>query len=203
MRKAIVIIGLCVAAMEQAAAQTNQIVTNAPVKVALVVSKPQPFVMPDTIATRSGKMYQGVKLQTVSSSEIIISYSDDEGVMQLENIKLADLPDDLQKHFGYDPKKAALEETKEQEQQKLWSSHAKLTPDQQRWYDYNENIKAQKEEEKREQIQAQMARQQWEDSLKERQVEAQEAAAAAALIQAQNPSQINIIQQQQQQQQQQ
>ena len=53
------------------------------------------------IATRSGKMYQGVKLQTVSSSEIIISYSDDEGVMQLENIKLADLPDDLQKHFGY------------------------------------------------------------------------------------------------------
>ena len=89
-----------------------------------------------------------------------------------------------------DPKKAALEETKEQEQQKLLSSHAKLTPDQQRWYDYNENIKAQKEEEKREQIQAQMARQQWEDSLKERQVEAQEAAAAAALIQAQNPSQI-------------
>ena len=155
------------------------------------------------IATRSGKMYQGVKLQTVSSSEIIISYSDDEGVMQLENIKLADLPDDSQKHFGYDPKKAALEETKEQEQQKLLSSHAKLTPDQQRWYDYNENIKAQKEEEKREQIQAQMARQQWEDSLKERQVEAQEAAAAAALIQAQNPSQINIIQQQQQQQQQQ
>lgn len=102
MKKAIAIIGLCVAITGHGLAQTNRVSTNATIKAA--AQKPKPFVMPDEITTLSGKTYQGVQLQTVSTDEIYIVYIDRQGIMNPENISLSDLPDEIKSHLKPDRK---------------------------------------------------------------------------------------------------
>lgn len=124
----IAIIGLCVAFTGHGLAQTNHVSTNATIKAA--AQKPKPFVMPDEITTLSGRTYDGVKLQSATANEIYIVYSDNEGVMQADNIKLADLPPDLQKHFNFNQKKAALADAKEREEEAKLVSSSGMTPSQ-------------------------------------------------------------------------
>jgi hypothetical protein len=190
MKTTIAIVGLCVVFCGHALGQTNQIATNNPIAAAI---KPKQFVMPDELTTRSGVTYRDIKLLTVSPNKINIRYFDDDGVMQLANITLADLPDDMQKAFGYDPQKAAIADAKEKADEKLFAPRAGMTSSELKNYYYTNTLERRQEQADQAALQAQLARQQWEDSLKERQIEAQERAAT-------NSTQINVIQQQQQQQ---
>ena len=197
---------LCVAITGHGLAQTNQVSTNATIKAA--AQKPKRFVMPDEITTLSGKTYDGVTLQSATANEIYIVYIDNDGVMQADNIELANLPPDLQKHFNYDQKKAALADAKEKEEESKLVSNGRMTPDQARIYDYNNTLKRRQDEADAAAAAAAAEKEKEAEALKERQVEAQEQAAAAAAqsaqaatIQAQKPpDQINVIQVQQQQQ---
>jgi hypothetical protein len=198
-KTAIAIIGLCVAITGHGLAQTNRVSTNATIKAA--AQKPKPFVMPDEITTLSGKTYEGVKLQSATANEIYITYIDNESVMQADNIKLANLPPDLQKHFKYDQKKAALADAKEKEEEAKLVSNGGMTPSQARIYYYNNTLER-RQDEADAAAAAAAEKEKEEEELNERQVEAREQAAQAPMIQAQKPpDQVNVIQVQQQQQQ--
>jgi len=184
MRTRLAILGLCVALYGHASGQTNQIHTNT----TAIAVKAKPFVMPAELKTRSGKTYREIKLQTYNASEITIRYFDDEGVMQFENIKLADLPDDMQKAFGYDPKKALAYDQKEQARQKLFSNTSGgMTQSELRRYYYTNTIDRRIDEINEQIRQAQIDEMVRQEMLKERAVAAQEEAARAATIQALNP----------------
>ena len=95
------------------------------------------LMLPDEITIRSGKTYQGVRLQQVYPSEIIISYRRNDGVRDLMNLKLADLPENLQKQYGYNPKKAAEYEAAQKGRAEALSSSSYPSNERQ-WKDYND-----------------------------------------------------------------
>jgi hypothetical protein len=190
--KTTIIIGLCILCGSLAFAQTNQIATNAPVKA--VAAKPKLFVMPDVITTRTGHTYSSVELDGISPSEINISYTDGTGVRQLDNVKLSDLPDNLQKAFHYDPKKAAAYDEKERQREAQFSSQnpSSMTPSELQVYQYNSTIDRRIDELDAQIRQDEIEEQVRQEMLQERAVEAQEKAADAAMIQAQNPPTVNV-----------
>jgi len=53
--------------------------------------------LPDPLVTGTGESYQDPKLLQVTANEIIISYADQDGVMQAENIQISDLATNLAK----------------------------------------------------------------------------------------------------------
>jgi hypothetical protein len=192
MKTTIAIIGLCVVLLGNASAQTNQIATNATIKVAAI--KPKPFVMPDTLVTKNGDTYQSVKLLQSDPSEITISYSDNENVVQIANVPLEDLPDDLKYHFGYDVKKAADFTAKQEAHEKLFANTSGgMSSAELRQYNYNSTIERRQNELQEQITQAEIAEKVRQEMLKERAVEAQEEAARAATIQATAPPAQTVI----------
>ena len=67
----------------------------------------------DTLTTTDGKTYQ--KVEVVSQDAIGIKINHDGGIARLAFEKL---PEELQKHFGYDPAKAAAQQTEEAQQER-------------------------------------------------------------------------------------
>lgn len=98
----------------------------------LSTKTPKPIVLPDQIKTKNGRVYEGVKLVAKNDFEITIRCFDKEDSMELENIRLADLPEDLQKQLGYDPKKSDAEEARQKEREKLFAA-PKPSPSERRW----------------------------------------------------------------------
>ena len=196
MKTTIVIIGLSVALARDGATQTNH-TAPASTNISTKAQFPKPFVLPDEIKTQNGRVYQGVKLLAKTDLEIKIRYFDREDTMQLENIKLADLPDELQKQFGYDPKKADVEEARQKEREKLFAAPKSGHPEQ-RWMEYDSAIERMKDQQAKADAAAAAKKLRWEEELKEREIEAKEKAAEAAMIAAKNPPIINVNQQQEQ-----
>ena len=119
MKTTIVIIGLCVAIMGHALAQTNQIVapidTNTPIWALPMVAKPKPLVRPNEITTRAGTVYKNIKIERVDPSGLTVRYSMAGGGLGITKITFDKLPDDLQKKYNYDPQQAATFEIKQQQ----------------------------------------------------------------------------------------
>jgi hypothetical protein len=112
--------------------------------------------------------------------------------MQMDNINLADLSDDLQKQFGYVPSKTV--QTNDN-QSLLSSTPSGMTPSELRWYYANSTLQRRQDEADEAARQAEIAKEQAAEALKERTIEAQEKEAQAAMIQAQKPpDQVNVIQ---------
>jgi hypothetical protein len=199
MKKAIIIIGLCVAVTGHTSAQTNQIVTNVPVKPPVAASNPAPFVMPDEIITRTGDVYKYFRIERHDASGLTISYSMPGGGLGITKLSFDNLSDALQKKYGYDPQQAALYREEEKQAAADWG--AKMEADEK----YGAIIRAQREKEEADAAAVEAAakaaaiEKEKQDELNEREVEAQEKAAEAAMVQADNPPQTTIIQQQQQQ----
>jgi hypothetical protein len=187
MKTGLAVIGVCVAFYGYALAQTNQ-TNQTTTNTAVMAAKTKPFVMPDKITTRSGRVYQEVKLQTFNASEINIRHFDGEGVMQIDNIKLADLPDSLQKAFGYDPKKAVAYDEKEKTREKIFSNaNSGMSQSELRRYYYTNTLDRRIDEIDEQIRKAEIAEKVRQEMLKERAVQAQEEAARAATLQALNP----------------
>jgi hypothetical protein len=192
MKTTAVIIGLCVAILEHALAQTNQIVapivTNAPIKALPTVTKPTPLVMPKKITTRAGIVYKNTKIARIDPSGLTISYSMAGGGLGITKITFDQLPPDLQKECGYDPQAAAEFQAGEKQAAAQWA--AKMTADEKEG-----KIKI-AEREKQEEEAAKEAKKAADE---ERKIKAAELAAAAAkqaaeaaMIQATNPAAITI-----------
>jgi hypothetical protein len=98
MKTIIFILGLSVALMGPAWAQTNppaspEAVTNS--------------LPPDELMTKLGTVYKKFQVEKADPAGLIISYVPDGGGIGMEKVPFEFLPDDWQKRYGYDPKKAA------------------------------------------------------------------------------------------------
>ena len=58
------------------------------------------------IQTRDGRVFEDASLERVNPDGIDIGYVNDEGHYVLKGLLFKDLPEDLQKRFGYDPEKS-------------------------------------------------------------------------------------------------
>jgi hypothetical protein len=186
------IVGI-VAVTVRAAGQTNDpVLTNHVVVVRTnVITK-----MPEVFSTRSGKIYESVRLQQVYPSEIIISYRRSDNVRDLDNVKLSDLPDGLQKFFHFNATNAAKYDAAEVAKAESLKPSSDIDTEK-KWREYYSTLDRRKMDADREYEEAvfqyNQARQNFEDELKIQSVEAQKKAADAAMIQALNPPTTTII----------
>ena len=97
MKTTILIIGLSVALMEHALAQTNQPVSP---------SEETNQIPSDTLVTKLGTVYQKFHVERVDPAGLTINYLPDGGGIGMEKIPFNVLPDDWQQRYGYDPEKA-------------------------------------------------------------------------------------------------
>ena len=63
------------------------------------------------ITTRSGKVFEDARLERVNPDGIDIGYVNEKGHYVLKGLRFQDLPEELQKKFGYDPEKSRKFET--------------------------------------------------------------------------------------------
>jgi len=193
-------LGLCVALSEHSFAQTNHVnaqTSDSPaIGFATVkTNSSTPPKFPTEFTNHSGKVYRHVRVVQVYPNEIVISCVDPDNVRGLESVNFKELSPELQKYYGYDPKKAAAYEEKERQRREMFSPSPSISPSERRWRDYNKAIERREMEAEQARREAEIARQKFEDELKVRKVQAQEAAAAAAIIEAEKPPpQINVIQ---------
>jgi hypothetical protein len=97
MKTIIFILGLSAALMEQAWAQTNQ-----PASPEAVTNNPPP----DVLVTKLGTVYKEFQVEKADPAGLIIGYVPDGGGIGMEKVPFEVLPEDWQKRYGYDPKKA-------------------------------------------------------------------------------------------------
>jgi hypothetical protein len=189
MKTTIVIIGLCVANMGHALAQTNQNVApiddNAPIQALPTVAKSKPLVMPKEITTRAGKVYKNIKIERVDPSGLTVSFSMAGGGLGITKITFDQLPPDLQMKYGYDSQAAAKYQSGEKQAAAQWA--VKMTADEKE----GKIIRAERDQQEEEE-----ARQKAEAAKKaadeERKIKAAELAAAAAMTAALNPPPVII-----------
>jgi hypothetical protein len=98
MKTIIFILGLSVALMGPARAQTNP--PAAPEAATTNLS-------PNELTTKLGTVYKKFRIEKADPAGLIISYEPDGGGIGMEKVPFDILPEDWQKHYGYDPKKAA------------------------------------------------------------------------------------------------
>ena len=77
---------------------------------------------PSQITTSDGKLYNGAEKLRVDPDGILVSYQPVERGIGLAKLKFRDLPDDLQKQYGYDPKSAAEYEKQQAQAAEQWRS---------------------------------------------------------------------------------
>ena len=63
------------------------------------------------ITTRSGQVFEDARLERVNPDGIDIGYVNEKGHYVLKGLRFQDLPEELQKKFGYDPEKSRKFET--------------------------------------------------------------------------------------------
>jgi hypothetical protein len=124
MKTTIVIIGLCVAVMEHAWAQTNQIAapmdTNAPIKTL-------PVPTPDEITTIGGAVYKNFRIERVDPGGLTVSFSMAGGGLGMTKITFDQLSSDWQRVYGYDAQAAAEFQSGEKQAAGQWA--AKMAAD--------------------------------------------------------------------------
>ena len=98
MKTIIFIIGLSVGLTGQALAQTNQ--PGSP-------SEATNAIALDELVTKWGTVYHGFSIERVDPAGLTISYVPNGGGLGMDRIPFNLLPDNWQRHYGYDPEKAA------------------------------------------------------------------------------------------------
>ena len=78
-----------------------------------VGAAPDETTFPTQITTRDGKTYNAVVKQRVDADGILVSYQPAPGGFGVAKLKFRNLPDDVQKNYGYDEKRAADFETQQ------------------------------------------------------------------------------------------
>ncbi len=58
------------------------------------------------LVTRTGTVYHHFHIEKVDAKGLLISYQLDDGGMGITRVAFADLPDNMQSQYGYDPKNA-------------------------------------------------------------------------------------------------
>jgi hypothetical protein len=58
----------------------------------------------DDLVTRSGTVYHHFHIEKVDPTSLLISYKLSDGGMGITRVDFADLPENLQSQYGYDPK---------------------------------------------------------------------------------------------------
>jgi hypothetical protein len=168
MKIIIVTIGLCVVYCGHAVGQTNQIVT------------------------RFGDVYKNVTIERHDASGLTISYAMPGGGFGITKLAFANLPDDLQKKYNYDPQQAALYQAGEKQAAADWG--AKMDADEK----YGAVIRAQREKEIADEAAAEAAakaaaeEQAKQDALREREVAAKEKEADKPPVQMQQNNQTIV-----------
>lgn len=79
---------------------------------------------PSQITTRDGRVYNETSKLRVDPDGILVSYQPESRGFGLAKLKFADLPDDLQKQYNYDPKAAADFEKQQADANREWRSQA-------------------------------------------------------------------------------
>ena len=67
------------------------------------------------IITRKGDTYKNASIQKVAPDGLVITYTPAKGGVGISKLKFVDLPDDLQRQYGYDPTNAAAFEKAERQ----------------------------------------------------------------------------------------
>lgn len=158
--------------------------------------RPTPQV--SEITNNMGRVYRAVRVQQLFDSEVLVSYRRDDGVRDMANIKLVNLPTNMQVFFRYDSNKAAQAEVKlKARSDALSTGTAPSDPDllKREYWDSverrtRENEAAIFEAKQRAAVakaKAEAARREFEDRLKIEAVRAQQEAAAALRENARRP----------------
>ena len=93
-----------------AAAQSSAIPSGTPVLSA--ASRPPAGLV---IVTRDGKTYKNVEVKKVAPDGLLISYAPDTGGVGISKLKFTDLPDDLQRRYGFNQTNAVAFEKAERQ----------------------------------------------------------------------------------------
>src|SRR6266404_3699487 len=119
----------CLLAMLSLACLTSlaQDNTNQVAKVKANAPVPPPAA-PTEITTRDGKAYRGVTVDRIEADGIVIDYRLEGGGSGIAKVKFVNLPENLQRQYGYDPQKAAAFESERSKwqqtfQRKLWADY--------------------------------------------------------------------------------
>ena len=78
---------------------------------------------PSQITTSDGTLYKDVAKQRVDPDGILVSYQPGPGGLGLAKLKFRELPEDLQKQYGYDPKSAGEFEKQQVQVTEEWRAH--------------------------------------------------------------------------------
>ena len=79
---------------------------------------------PSQITTRDGRTYNDTEKLRVEPDGILVQYQPGHRGFGMAKLKFQDLPDDLQRQYGYDAKAAAEYEKQQAEAQDAWRSQA-------------------------------------------------------------------------------
>ena len=85
-----------------------------------------PQIAGGQIITREGVAYKGVVVQKIIPDGLVISFSQADGGLGIAKLKFKDLPDSLQRQFGYNPTNAAAFEAKQQQAESQWQAQWKV-----------------------------------------------------------------------------
>jgi hypothetical protein len=111
MKTTFFILGLSVVLLEAARAQANQPGASA----ATTNTLP-----PDVLMTETGTVYNKFRVERRDPAGLIISYVPEGGGLGLEKVPFDILPEDWQKRYNYDPKKAAQFDLEQQQAMAFW-----------------------------------------------------------------------------------
>ena len=191
MKKTIVIFGCWLAIMGKTSAQTNHVstsvATNASAKVIQTVAVAS--AVSNEIVTLNGVTYKSIAVEKVEPDGLTISYAPARGGLGITKIPFESLPVPWQKKYNYDPTHAIQYHSQQLQALGQWRQQTIHDDEVARWQQAT--------------FEAQEEAREAEAKLRSQQLSNETMEAEAAMIQATNPTQINVIQQQQQQQQQQ
>jgi len=124
MKTTIFVVGLAAVLAELALAQTN------PPAVPSGVTNSPP---PDELVTKLGAVYKNFRVERADPGGLVISYTLDGGGIGMEKVPFSFLPDDWQKRYKYDPKKAAQFDLEQKQAMAEWRE--KMIADEQAYRD--------------------------------------------------------------------
>jgi hypothetical protein len=147
MKKIIFILGISAALAQPGRAQTNQTVPSE------TVTNNLP---PDVLMTKLGAVYNQFQVEKADPAGLIISYIPAGGGIGMEKVPFEFLPDEWQKRYGYDPKKAAKFNLEQIQAMAQWRE--KMIADEQAYREKRAQLEAEEEAARQAKLEAEAAK---------------------------------------------
>jgi hypothetical protein len=192
MKTTIAIIGLWIACSGITSAQTNQLTTNSVSTNSISKQTEKPL-------TIGGKLVKTVHLDKVQPDGLLVSYTTTDGGFGTKVFYFENFPASVQKQYGYDPKKAADFEASKKEANAQVSQQMIADDDAAKVTIAERNLKDSEDRLKESEDRAAVLKEQYDDEIKEQQLQAAQRAADAQERQANAIEQQNFQQVQTQQ----